>query len=270
MLTPVGFKPANVLRQRQFSSHIESDTLSMEDPVSFDARDKWPKCIGPVADQGKCKSGWALASVAALSDRTCIANNSNTRIAYSTMDVLAHVDTACRGGSAESAHEFFRDAGVVDNACQPYGSWESPAGPIPRCPFDQFPCMAPSPTPTVTDKCMDGRSYVKAKKRVRDSISVYGAGPMAEALLKYGPLTVTIDVYDDFLYYSDGIYTHYGGTLAGQHSMKLIGYGTDNNVDYWLLQNHWTERFGEKGYVRIIRGKNEVGIETSAFYTVDV
>ena len=45
--------------------------------------------------------------------------------------------------------------------------------------------------------------------------------------------------------------------------MKLIGYGTDDQEGlFWLLQNQWTEEWGEKGFVRIKHG--EIGIDSVA------
>ena len=37
--------------------------------------------------------------------------------------------------------------------------------------------------------------------------------------------------------------------------MQLVGYGTDTGRDYWKLRNSWGASWGEKGYIRLGRGK---------------
>jgi cathepsin B len=52
--------------------------------------------------------------------------------------------------------------------------------------------------------------------------------------------------------------------MLGGHAVRLLGYGTENNVDYWLIANSWNETWGDNGYFKIRRGTNECGIESDA------
>ncbi len=37
--------------------------------------------------------------------------------------------------------------------------------------------------------------------------------------------------------------------------MALVGYGTENGVDFWKIRNSWGSGWGENGNGRILRNK---------------
>jgi len=73
-------------------------------------------------------------------------------------------------------------------------------------------------------------------------------------MLENGPVEVGFTVYEDFMSYDQGIYEPTTTTSVGGHAVKLIGWGTENGVDYWIAANSWGPRWGEEGYFRIKRG----------------
>lgn len=91
-------------------------------------------------------------------------------------------------------------------------------------------------------------------------------------LVKNGPLTVAMEVYDDFMLYKSGIY-HHTNLAVGfnpfhlvNHGVLIVGYGISNETGekYWIVKNSWGESWGEEGYFRIRRGTNECNIESMA------
>eukprot|EP00961_Rhodomonas_salina_P019550 263360-Rhodomonas_salina.3 len=50
--------------------------------------------------------------------------------------------------------------------------------------------------------------------------------------------------------------------LAGAHATALIGWGTEDGVDYWLLQNSWGEQNGIEGIWKMRRGTDECNLES--------
>lgn len=79
-----------------------------------------------------------------------------------------------------------------------------------------------------------------------------------------GPVEVSFTVYADFEAYKSGVYTHVSGSELGGHAVKMLGWGVDNGVEYWIIANSWNETWGNKGYFWIKKGVNECGIEGSA------
>lgn len=59
-----------------------------------------------------------------------------------------------------------------------------------------------------------------------------------------------------------GIYQYTIGKLQGDHAVKVIGWGQDDGIDYWLCANTWGTSWGMGGKFKILRGKNECGIES--------
>ncbi len=43
------------------------------------------------------------------------------------------------------------------------------------------------------------------------------------------------------------------------HAVTVVGYGIEDGVKYWHVKNSWGRYWGNGGFFRIIRGKNECG-----------
>ena len=97
------------------------------------------------------------------------------------------------------------------------------------------------------------------------SIKSYCDVPCDEKiLLKYvsiQPVSVAIEAdMPDFQMYKRGIlnYSKCGNSL--DHGVTVVGYGSDNGLDYWVVKNSWNKSWGDGGYVRMLRGVNMCGI----------
>ena len=49
------------------------------------------------------------------------------------------------------------------------------------------------------------------------------------------------------------------------HAVLLVGWGEENGLPFWSVKNSWGEGWGEDGYFRIVRGRDELEIESLAF-----
>lgn len=81
----------------------------------------------------------------------------------------------------------------------------------------------------------------------------------------WGPVTSGMTVHDDFQEWDGrGIYRWDGSSAeTGGHAIVIVGWGADEDTGekYWIVRNSWGATWGDGGYFKIARGKNECGIE---------
>jgi cathepsin L len=107
----------------------------------------------------------------------------------------------------------------------------------------------------------------------------YGAIPegdekaMAQALVNYGPLFIGLDADSKlFMFYKSGVLSINNCPTRRQdmdHAMVAVGYGYDNalKMSYWIIKNSWGEKWGENGYLRLVKDKgNMCGIASMAYH----
>ncbi|ETN71096.1 papain family cysteine protease [Necator americanus] len=246
----------------------KEEILKIEDfdeelPDSFDAREKWPECtsIGYIRDQSDCGSDWAVASAEVMSDRICIQSNGTRKILVSDADIFAccgiRCGVGCVGGSPIQAFRYVERVGACTggryrekNVCKPYPFYpcgqhqnQTYYGPcvegnytfnVPKC---RKMCQLKYLVPYEKDKIYGDTSYFlpKNEKLIRYEI------------LKKGPVVAQFTVHEDFIHYKKGIYKHKAGGAVALHVAKVIGWGTENGTDYWLLANSYNVDWGENG-----------------------
>ncbi len=77
-------------------------------------------------------------------------------------------------------------------------------------------------------------------------------------LFNNGPLEGAFTVYEDFFNYHSGIYAHVTGNAVGGHAIRVIGYGTEDGIDYWLCANSWGTEWGMNGFFKIRQGDSDI------------
>ena len=207
-------------------------------PESFDSRAQWPDCVNYIRDQEQCGSCWAFGATEALSDRFCIKGQ---KVLLSPQ-YLVSCDSGnygCNGGYLDVAWRYLESNGVPSDSCVSYKSGSGDSG---SCP----------------STCDDGSPIDFHKAESVNSFT--DPASIQIELLANGPIEVAFTVYEDFFSYAGGVYQHTYGGLAGGHAVKLVGWGQENGINYWICANSWNSGWGEAGYFRIAWG--EVGIDS--------
>ncbi|CAN7998452.1 unnamed protein product [Ixodes hexagonus] len=211
-----------------------------------------------------------MGVVEALSDRVCIHSNGQVQVNISAEDLLEccySCGAGCDGGDPAAAWHYLHDTGVVSgglynttDGCKPYF--------LPPCDHhvqgSLTSCGEIEPTPQCELRCRQGysKSYGEDKYFAKKIYSISTSEEQIRTeIFKNGPVQAAFTAYADFLSYKSGVYQHQTSDNLGGHAVRVLGWGTENGIPYWLAANSWNEDWGDHGYFKILRGKNECGIE---------
>ncbi len=79
-----------------------------------------------------------------------------------------------------------------------------------------------------------------------------------------GPVAVAIAATSKFMLYSSGVF--YDPSCTGiNHAVTVVGWGSENGQDYWIIKNSWSSGWGESGYIRLSRGNNQCHLADYAY-----
>ncbi|KAH3765994.1 cathepsin B [Pelomyxa schiedti] len=232
-------------------------------PDVFDARVAWPNCssIKMIRDQSECGSCWAFGAVEAMSDRECIARGYDVILSAEDMTSCSINCGGCGGGEMNCAWSTWTIKGLVTEACYPYS--------LPGCDHHTEDTSNPCPDRMyITPRCQSNCTVAGEKwEKYHGNFSYYVKKETAvrNEIAASGPCETDFTVYEDFFAYTGGIYQHVTGNVAGGHSVKFVGWGSENGVPYWIVANSWNSNWGENGFFRILRGTDECGIEDTCW-----
>ena len=209
-------------------------------PTSLDWRVKG--AVTSVKDQGQCGSCWSFSSTGAVEGAWAIFKG--TLVDLSEQELvdcatgLSYGSHGCNGGQMEGAFKFVIENGQCSNSEYPYTSGTTKTGGTCK------KCSAVAQMNT----CYDVKP--------NDQISLKGA-------VAQQPVAVAISADTKlFQSYSSGVITSSSCYTSLDHGVLVVGYGTENGQDYWLVKNSWSSSWGENGYVKIARSSsnNDPGI----------
>merc|ERR1712033_18998 len=211
-------------------------------PDSVDWRDEG--YVTPVKNQGQCGSCWTFSAVVTMEGAQFKKSGNLVSLSEQQLMDCDHKDMACNGGLPQQAIDYVITQGGIDTE-------------------DSYPYAM---------RKHSSCQYEEANKGA--SISKVTQVQASEAALKtatatVGPISVGIDAsHFSFQLYSGGVYhSIFCSSTRLDHGVAVVGYGSEGGKDYWLVKNSWGASWGEEGYIKMSRNRNNnCGIATMAVY----
>ncbi|KAL3882315.1 hypothetical protein ACJMK2_028672 [Sinanodonta woodiana] len=189
--------------------------------------------VTPVKGQGRCGSCWAFSATGSLEGQTF--RKTKTLVSLSEQQLVdcsgKFGNHGCSGGMMSNAFAYI----------QYYGGLESE---------HDYLYVGKDQT------CTASKSKVVATCRGSVCIPKGSESSLKSAVGEVGPVSVAIHAGPTFMRYRGGVYDDPSCTARVNHGVLVVGYGTDGGKDYWLVKNSWSAGWGEKGYIRMARNKN--------------
>jgi PKD repeat protein len=207
-------------------------TFSWKNFTSSSAHPSLPagNYVTGIRDQGNCGSCWAFGTTAALESSALITDGTpglNLDLSEQVLVSCANSGN-CSGGYITTASNYIRDMGLPAESCYPYLAQNAAC--TPKCSDYQ-----------VNTRTISGWYYV-------GNTTAPSLDAIKDALVTYGPLVTTMNVYTDFFYYNGGVYSYTSGTNQGGHAIAIVGYDDTNGC--FIVKNSWGN-WGESGFFRI-------------------
>lgn len=214
-------------------------------PETLDWRDKG--CVTAVKNQGACGACWAFSAVGALEAQVKLKTGNLVSLSAQNLVDCSRMygNEGCAGGYMTEAFRYIIDNDGIESE-------------------ESYPYTA-----------QNGTCHYNASARAA-SCSGYHELPegdeaaLRDAVATVGPVAVGIDATQPgFFLYSSGVYDDPQCKQEVNHGVVVVGYGSLDNKDYWLVKNSWGVHFGDKGYIRMVRNaSNQCGIASYASYPV--
>ncbi|VDP85885.1 unnamed protein product [Echinostoma caproni] len=202
-------------------------------PDSLDWREKG--IISLVKNQGYCGSCWAFASTGAIEAQ--YKKTFGEDQLFSEQQLVdcsrGYGNFGCAGGLMENAYMYIAKSGLEAENVYPYRGWEQP--------------------------CLHNQNNSLVKTVAYAYVHDNDESRLKTMLFEKGPAAVAIFVERGFRLYKSGVYTTNACPKKRvNHGVLAVGYGREGEADYWIVKNSWGPEWGDKGYIRMARNRDNM------------
>ena len=248
----------------EWQSKKQFRTCTLSDITTYDALGR--RASGLLAtpqDQVSCGSCWAFTATHVFTDYLSLQRN--RKVAVFSADYLTQciapfrggehsqdLGNGCCGGSSHSAFSFLKEVGTVSDSCRPYSLGRYSTSNINKI---FYPLVCPR-------YCVNYEDFMPASNRITTGFAeLRNEGEVITALDQGRPVYAHMEVRDDFGDYRCGVYFD-DPVQEPNHAVEIIDYSSDDpyyqGSPYWVVKNSWGTTFGEGGYFRMARGRNQL------------
>ena len=149
----------------------------------------------------------------------------------------------CNGGMMDNAFKYIMEYGIQSEESYPYQS--------------------------ANQECLYDKNKVVTKIDNFVDVPEDDQFELAHAVARQ-PVSVGIDA-SAIKFYHGGVFDDWNCSDNLNHAVLVVGYGTENGKDYWLVKNTWGKAWGEEGYFKLAKkdsGKGICGITDMPSYPV--
>jgi len=205
--------------------------------AEVDWRDKG--CVTAVKNQGSCGSCWTFSSTGAMEAMHFFANGTLVDLSQQQLVDCAGPEGnhGCSGGLTYNAFKWVqKNGGICSLAGYPY-----------------------------VGRDMTCKKTCQPVAKVGGYVTVDKNENALKTSVDGRPTSISLDARGrEWQSYKSGIFNVPSCGREMEHDVLAVGYSDSGN--YWLVKNSWGTNWGERGYIRIVRGKNMCGLADDVYY----
>jgi len=233
-LTPIEFEKIHLgYIHRPNSNKNYADLSGIEAANDIDWTTKG--AVTPIKDQAQCGSCWAFSTTGSTESANFLSKGDLKSLSEQQLVDCSgsYGNQGCNGGLMDNAFKYYlgKGKGATLESDYPYTGRDGK-------------CKSGFTVAVEISKFTD----VKAKSESDLQTAVTGR-----------PVSVAVDARK-WQSYRSGVFSGCSALVQLDHGVLAVGY-TDA---YWKVKNSWGPSWGEKGFIRVVYGKNECGISNAA------